>query len=87
MSNKQICPACKAERAISAIYCSVCGADMNPGSRAFFCTLCGQPLDDDANFCAYCRTSVPYKADNNISKPLELPVKMPDMQIISFIIK
>ena len=57
--KKLICPACGNSGASDAIYCSKCGTELNPGSHAYFCIRCGQTLDDNANYCAYCREPVP----------------------------
>ena len=61
--KKSFCPACTAKVAFDAVYCSKCGADINPNTKAYFCIRCGLSLDDDANYCAYCREPVPYASD------------------------
>ena len=56
---KYKCPMCNTGVSEESVYCSKCGADMQTGSNAFFCVHCGQPLEDGAKLCAYCREPVP----------------------------
>jgi len=66
------CPVCGVLGSPDAIYCSKCGEDINPSSSAFFCIRCGQTLDDNANYCAYCRAPVPYASGNSKDKRMIL---------------
>ena len=83
--KKNICPACASGVAHDAIYCSKCGADINPNTKAYFCILCGQPLDDDANYCSYCREPVPY-ASGRINDLQSINHDRSSLCIVSFAI-
>ena len=84
--KKSTCPACFSMGAADAIYCSKCGTELNMQRNAYFCMRCGQALDDEANYCAYCREPVPFtstgKNDNR-----NLTGNGQDLCIISFAIK
>ena len=83
--KESICPACASKVAFDAVYCSKCGADINPNSKAYFCIRCGLTLDDDANYCAYCREPVPY-ASNRENAVRATAVTQSGLCIVSFAI-
>jgi len=57
--NESICSVCNNIGSMNAMYCSRCGNETNPELMAFFCMRCGLMLDDNANYCSYCRAPVP----------------------------
>jgi len=84
--KKSICPACNKSGAPDAIYCSKCGTEINPQRNAYFCIRCGQTLDDEANYCAYCREPVPFTSTEENNKR-NITGNRHDLCIISFAIK
>ena len=58
MTNK--CSVCGMSESEESAYCSECGAKLGHARNAFYCVRCGQALQDEARFCAYCREPVPY---------------------------